>query len=122
MKDLMGAFFGFTLFCVGLLAVAMGVWGIFSNSGVIGGFLVFGGGAAALSGARFASMVSNPETEIPTVGNYLFALCFIVSLFILVLGLTGIFSNTLASLYLMLVAFVGAAISAWSVVRRSRLG
>lgn len=122
MKDMMGAFFGLTLFCVGLLAVAMGVWGIFSNSGVIGGFLVFGGGAAALSGARFASMVSNPQTEIPTVGNYLFALCFIVSLFILVLGLTGIFSNTLASLYLMLVAFVGAAISAWSVVRRSRLG
>lgn len=122
MKDMMGAFFGLTLFCVGLLAVAMGVWGIFSNSEVIGGFLVFGGGAAALSGARFASMVSNPQTEIPTVGNYLFALCFIVSLFILVLGLTGIFSNTFASLYLMLIAFAGAAISAWSVVRRSRLG
>jgi hypothetical protein len=122
MKDMMGAFFGFTLFCVGLLAVAMGVWGIYSNNGVIGAFLVFGGGAAALSGARFASMVSKPDVEIPTVGNYLFALCFIVSLFILVLGLTGIFSNTLTSLYLMLVAFVGAALSAWSVVRRSRLG
>ena len=122
MKDMMGAFFGFTLFCVGLLAVAMGVWGIFSNSGVIGGLLVFGGGAAALSGARFASMVSNPQKEIPIIGNYLFALCFIVSLFILVIGLTGIFSNTLASSYLMLVAFAGAAISAWSVVRRSRLG
>ena len=122
MKDMMGAFFGFTLFCVGLLAVAMGVWGIFSNNSVIGAFLVFGGGAAALSGARFASMVSRPEIEIPTVGNFLFALCFIVSLFILVLGLTGIFSNTLVSVYLMLVAFVGAAISAWSVVRRSRLG
>ena len=122
MKDTMGAFFGFTLFCVGVVAVVMGVWGIFSNSGVIGGFLVFGGGAAALSGARFASMVSNPQREIPTVGNYLFALCFVVSMFILVIGLTGIFSNTLTSLYLMLVAFAGAAISAWSVVRRSRLG
>ena len=122
MKDMMGAFFGVTLLCVGLLAVAMGMWGIFSNSSVIGGLLVFGGGVAALSGARFASMVSKPEMEVPVVGNYLFALCFIVSLFILVLGLTGIFSNTLASLYLMLVAFVGAAISAWSVVRRSRLG
>jgi|OpeIllAssembly_1097287.scaffolds.fasta_scaffold94042_2 hypothetical protein len=121
MKDIMGAFFGFTLFCVGLLAVAMGVWGIFSNSGVIGGFLVFGGGAAALSGARFASMVSNPQTEIPAVGNYLFALFFIVSVLILVFGLAGIFSNTVPSLYLVLVAFVGAAISAWSVVRRSRL-
>jgi hypothetical protein len=122
MKDMMGAFFGFTLFCVGLLAVAMGVWGIFSNNGVIGGFLVVGGGAAALSGARFASMVSRPQTEIPTVGNYLFALCFIVSLLILVIGLMGIFSNTFTSVFLMLVAFVGAAISAWSVVRRSRLG
>ncbi len=122
MKDMMGAFFGFTLFFVGLLAVAMGMWGIFSNSGMIGGFLVFGGGAAALSGARFASMVSKPEMEIPVVGNYLFGLCFVVSLLILVIGLMGIFSNTFTSLFLMLVAFVGAAISAWSVVRRSRLG
>jgi len=122
MKDTMGAFFGFTLFCVGVVAVVMGVWGIFSNSGVIGGFLVFGGGAAALSGARFASMVSNPQREIPTVGNYLFALCFVVSVLILVIGLMGIFSNTLASSYLILVASAGAAISAWSVVRRSRLG
>jgi hypothetical protein len=122
MKDSMGAFFGFTLFCVGVVAVAMGVWGIFSNNVVIGGFLVFGGGAAALAGARFASMVSNPRVEIPTVGNYLFALCFVVSVFILVIGLTGIFSNTITSLYLVLVAFAGAAISAWSVVRRSRLG
>jgi hypothetical protein len=122
MKDSMGAFFGFTLFCVGIVAVVMGVWGIFSNNGVIGGFLVFGGGAAALSGARFASMVSNPQREIPAIGNYLFALCFVVFVFVLVIGLTGIFSNTLTSLYLMLVAFAGAAISAWSVVRRSRLG
>jgi hypothetical protein len=52
----------------------------------------------------------------------LFGLCFVVALFILVLGLAGIFSNTLTSLYLILVAFIGAAISAWSVVRRSRLG
>ena len=122
MKDMMGAFFGFTLLCVGLLAVAMGVWGIFSDSGMIGSLLVFGGGVAALSGARFASMVSKPEMQVPVVGNYLFALCFIVSLFILVLGLTGIFSNTLASSYLVLVAFVGAGISAWSVVRASRPG
>jgi len=122
MKDSMGAFFGFTLFCVGVVAIIMGVWGIFSNSELIGGFLVFGGGAAALSGARFASMVSNPRVETPTVGNYLFALCFVVSVFILIIGLMGIFSNTLPSLYLVLVAFVGAAISAWSVVRRSRLG
>ena len=122
MKDTMGAFFGFTLFCVGVVAVVMGVWGIFSNNSMIGGFLVFGGGAAALTGARFASMVSNPRVEIPTVGNYLFALCFVVSMFILIIGLMGIFSNTLTSLYLMLVAFAGAAISAWSVVRRSRLG
>jgi hypothetical protein len=122
MKDMMGAFFGLTLFCVGLVAVVMGMWGIYTNNGLIGGFLVFGGGGAALSGARFASMVSKPDIEIPTVGNYLFGLCFVVALFILVLGLAGIFSNTLTSLYLILVAFVGAAISAWSVVRRSRLG
>ncbi|CAG0947764.1 hypothetical protein ANRL1_04519 [Anaerolineae bacterium] len=122
MKDTMGAFFGFTLFFVGVIAVVMGVWGIFSNNVVIGGFLVFGGGAAALSGARLASMVSNPLVEIPTVGNIMFGLCFVVSVFILVIGLTGIFSNTLTSLYLMLVAFAGAVISAWSVVRRSRLG
>ena len=122
MKDTLGSFFGFTLFCVGLLAVVIGMWGIFSNNIVIGGILVFGGGAAALAGARFASMVSNPQVEIPVVGNYLFALCFVVSVLILIIGLMGIFSNTLASSYLMLVASAGAAISAWSVVRRSRLG
>lgn len=122
MKDTLGAFFGFTLFCVGVIAIIMGVWGIFSDNGWIGGFLVFGGGVAALTGAHLASMVSNPLIEIPTVGNYMFGMCFIVSVFILVIGLMGIFSNTFASLYLMLVAFIGALISAWSVVRRSRLG
>ncbi|MBI5032691.1 MAG: hypothetical protein HZB51_19380 [Chloroflexi bacterium] len=122
MKDTMGSFFGFTLFAVGLLAVAMGVWGIFWNNGLIGGALLIGGGTAALSGAYFASMPSKDKTEIPTVGNYLFALCFVISILILVIGLTGIFSNTLASMYLILVASLGAAYSAWSVVRRSRLG
>jgi hypothetical protein len=57
MKDSMGTFFGLTLFGVGVTAVVMGVWGIFTNSGLIGGFLVFGGGATALLGARLASMV-----------------------------------------------------------------
>jgi hypothetical protein len=122
MKDTMGAFFGFTLFSIGVVAVIMGMWGIFSNYGLIGGFLVFGGGAGALAGARFASMVSNPQVEVPAVGNYLFALCFVVSILILIIGLTGIFSNTPVSLYLILVSAVGAIISAWSVVRRSRLG
>ncbi len=122
MKDTMGAFFGFTLFCVGLLAVVMGVWGIFSNNGVIGGFLVFGGGTAALAGARFASMPAKPQMKIPMVGNYLFAFCFVVSILILLLGLAGIFTNTLASVYFLLMAFAGATISAWSVVRASRPG
>jgi hypothetical protein len=122
MKDTMGSFFGFTLFCVGLLAVVMGVWGIFWNDSVIGGLLIIGGGAAALSGARFASMVSKAKVEIPVVGNYLFALCFVISVIILIIGITGIFSNTLSSLYLILVASAGAAFSAWSVLRRSRLG
>jgi len=122
MKDTMGTFFGFTLFCVGLLAVGMGVWGIFSNNVVIGGFLVLGGGAAALAGARFASMPSQSEKQIPVAGNLLFGLCFVVSVLIVIIGLMGIFSNTLASLYLILVASAGAAFSAWSVVRRSRLG
>jgi hypothetical protein len=122
MKDTMGSFFGFTLFCVGLLAVVMGVWGIFWNNALIGGALLIGGGIAALSGAYFASMPSKDKTEIPTVGNYLFALCFVISVIILVIGLWGIFSNIYASLYLILVASLGAAYSAWSVVRRSRLG
>lgn len=67
-------------------------------------------------------MVSNPRIEIPTVGNYLFALCFVVSVFILVIGLTDIFSNTLTSLYLMLVAFVGAAVSSDEHVTITRSG
>jgi hypothetical protein len=122
MKDSMGTFFGLTLFGVGVTAVVMGVWGIFTNSGLIGGLLVLGGGAAALLRARLASMVSKPQKEIPTVGNYIFALCFVVSIGVLAIGLAGIFSSTLTSAYLILVSFAGAAISAWSVVRRSRLG
>jgi hypothetical protein len=122
MKDSMGAFFGFTLFCVGLLAVGMGVWGIYFNNGITGGFLLFGGGVAALAGARFASMPSQSKMQIPVAGNLLFMLCFVVSVLILIIGLIGIFSTTLTSSYMILVASAGAAFSAWSVVRRSRLG
>lgn len=122
MKDLMGTFFGLVLFCVGVLAVGMGIWGIYGSNAIIGGFLLFGGGAAALAGARFASMPAKPEMRIPLVGNYLFAFCFVVSIAILLLGLAGIFTNTLASVYLLLMAFAGATISAWSVVRASRPG
>ncbi len=122
MKDTMGTFFGISLFCVGLVAVVMGVQGIFSNSGVIGGFLVFGGGAAALAGARFASMPAQSKKQVPVAGNLLFSLCFVVSVFLLVIGLKEIFHNAPTSMFLLLVAFAGAAISAWSVVRASRLG
>ncbi len=122
MKDTLGSFFGFTLFCVGILAVVMGMWGIFWNNAIIGGLLVIGGGTAALSGARFASKVPKTRVEVPIVGNYLFARCFVVSIVIVIIGLMGIFSNTLPSLYLILVASAGAAFSAWSVLRRSRPG
>ncbi len=122
MKDSMGAFFGISLFCVGVLAVVMGVQGIFSISSVIGGFLIFGGGAAALAGARFASMSAQSKMQVPVAGNLLFSMCFVVSIFLLVIGLKDIFTNTPTSSFLLLVAFAGAAISAWSVVRASRPG
>ena len=122
MKDSMGAFFGLVLFSVGALAICMGVWGILGSNAIVGAFLLFGGGVAALSGARFASMPADPKMKVPMVGNYLFGMCFVVSILILLLGLAGIFSNTLASFYFVLTAFAGAAISAWSVVRASRPG
>ena len=122
MKDSMGAFFGLVLFSIGVLAVGMGIWGIYGTNAIIGAFLLFGGGVAGLSGARFASMPAKPKQQVPMVGNYLFGLCFVVSVLILLLGLAGIFTNTSASLYFLLTAFAGAAISSWSVVRASRPG
>jgi hypothetical protein len=67
-------------------------------------------------------MPAKPEMRVPLAGNYLFGLCFVVSIMILLLGLAGVFTNTLASFYFLTMAFTGAAISAWSVVRASRPG
>lgn len=122
MKDTMGSFFGFTLSCLGVVAVGMGVWGIYSNYAIIGAFLLFGGGAAVLAGARLASMPAQSKKHVPVAGNLLFALCFVVSILLLFLGLKDIFTNTLVGLYFLVVAFAGASLSAWSVVRASRLG
>ncbi len=122
MKDILGTFFGIVLFGIGTGAAIMGVWAMYTYNAWLGGFLLLGGGASALLGARFASMPALPKMQIPIMGNYLFGLCFIVCIFFLVIGLTTIFSETLPSLFLMTLAFIGAAISAWSVVRRSRPG
>jgi hypothetical protein len=121
-KDLLGAFFGFTLFGVGVIGLIMGFWGLYVENRLIGAFLLVGGQVAALLGARFASMPAQPKRQPPVFGNYLFMLCFVTSIFILSFGLAGIFSDTLRSLFLLFLAFGSAAIAAWSVVRRSRPG
>ncbi len=122
MKDIMGTFFGLVLFGIGVGAAVIGVWSMYTYNAWIGAFLLLGGGAAALLGARFASMPAQPKMQVPVMGNYLFGLCFIVAVFFLVIGLTTIFSEPLPSIFLMTLAFIGAAVSAWSVVRRSRPG
>ncbi len=121
MKDMMGAFFGFTLFCVGALAVAMGVWGIFSNSSVIGGFLVFGGGAAALSGAYFASHVVERQSR-NSGRRQLFVRAVFYRLRIDSRHWAGgDFLQYRCEFVFDSLASLGAAYSAWSVMRRSRL-
>ncbi|MBI5030952.1 MAG: hypothetical protein HZB51_10525 [Chloroflexi bacterium] len=121
-KDALGAFFGFGLWAMGLATSILGVWGIYTQNHYIGALLVFGGQAVSLLGAAFASMPAEPKGEVPLVGNYLYGLCFVASVFILIIGLAEIFTVTLPSLYLMGVALSSAAISAWSVVRQNRPG
>ena len=121
-KEALGAFFGFGMWSIGMAAAVLGVWGIYAENETIGGLLVFIGPAIMLLGARFAAMPAEPKREVPLVGNYLFGLCFVSSVFILIVGMVNIFNTPVPSLYLMGVALACAAISAWSVVRRSQLG
>jgi hypothetical protein len=121
-KEALGAFFGFGMWSIGVAAAVLGVWGIYAENETIGGLLVFMGLAIMLLGAHFASMPAEPKREVPLVGNYLFGLCFVSSVFILIVGMVNIFNTPMPSLYLMAVAILSAAIAAWSVVRRSQLG
>lgn len=121
-KDILGALFGFGLFGIGVAALILGVWGLYSRNPIIGAFLIFGGQTAAILGARFASMPAQPKRQMPLIGNYLYGLSFVVSISLLVLALATVFSTPLPSIYLMIVAFLGTAVAAWSVVRRSQPG
>ena len=121
-KDALGAFFGFGLWAMGLATSILGVWGLYTQNQYVGALLVFGGQAVSILGAAFASMPAEPKGEIPLVGNYLYGLCFVAAVFILIVALAEIFTVTMPSLYLMVVALGTAAISAWSVVRQSRPG
>lgn len=121
-KDALGAFFGFALWAMGLATSILGVWGIYTQNQNIGALLVLGGQVVCLLGAAFASMPAEPKGQVPLVGNYLYGLCFVASVFILIIGLAEIFSVTMPSLYVLTVGLSAAAVSAWSVVRQSRPG
>ncbi len=122
-KEALGAFFGFAMWALGLATSMLGVWGLYTQPNpMIGAFLIFAGQAVSLMGAAFASMPDEPKGQVPLVGNYLYGLCFVAAVFLLIIGLAEIFAVTTPSLYLLLVGMTAAAISAWSVVRQSRPG
>ena len=122
-KEALGAFFGFALWAMGLATSILGVWGIYTQPNqMIGALLILGGQVVSLMGAAFASMPAEPKGQVPLVGNYLYGLCFIAAVFILIIGLAEIFAVTNPSLYLLVVGLGSAAVAAWSVVRQSRPG
>ncbi len=112
-ERLMRVLIGITFVVIGLVAVLpLGLPKIFSPNGDEVGvamFLVFGGEVAVLSGAGLTKyyFASND-----VIGKVLFGLCFVVSVVLMIAGLTTVFSDIGISAYLLVVGFVGALLSA----------
>jgi len=108
----MRAFFGTTLLFIGLVAVLLfGLPRVYSytSEAWIAMFLVFGGGIAALSGAGLSG--SNNHGGL---SRWLYAFCFIAFVITIIFGLINVFNEerTGVSIYLLVVGFFGACISA----------
>jgi hypothetical protein len=105
----MQALAGITLVALGLIAVAfLGLPQAF-NQPVQALFLVFAGETAAVSGAWLVQYYYQNQN---TIGKLLFALCFLASVACVVVGLFNVFDHSGESIFLIIVGFTGAFLSA----------
>ena len=105
----MQAFAGITLVAIGLIAVAfLGLPQAFAQPGQAL-FLVFAGEIAAVSGAWLVQYYFQNQNNI---GKTLFALCFLASVACMIMGLFNVFAHTGQSVFLIVVGFAGAFLSA----------
>jgi hypothetical protein len=105
----MQAIAGITLVALGLIAVAfLGLPQAF-NQPAQALFLVFAGEIAAVSGAWLVQYYYQNQNAI---GKLLFALCFLASVACVVVGLFNVFDHSGESIFLIVVGFAGAFLSA----------
>jgi hypothetical protein len=105
----MQAIAGITFVALGLIAVAfLGLPQAF-NQPVQALFLIFAGEAAAVSGAWLVQYYYQNQNAI---GKLLFALCFLASVACVVVGLFNVFEHSGESIFLIVVGFAGAFLSA----------
>lgn len=109
----MQALFGIILAVIGLIAITvLGLPQAFSadgNTAAVALFLVMGGEVAALSGAWLTKYyyLSNAR-----LGQVLFGVGFVLSVAVVIVGLSHIFSEMGAGIFLVIVGFIGAFTSA----------
>ena len=111
-ESLIREFFGITLAGIGLAALVLGLTQVYSPDGDrswIAMFLIFGGEIATLSGAWLARTYQCIDIS----SKVLYTVCFVVSVILMVMGLFNVFTEPAISLYLLIVAFLAAFVSAW---------
>jgi len=112
-ERLMRVLIGITFVVLGLVAVLpLGLPKVFSpdvGDSSVAMFLIFGGEVAALSGAGLTKYYYAGSD---VIGKILFGLCFVVSVALMIAGLVTVFGNIGVSVYLLIVGFVGALLSA----------
>ena len=105
----MQALAGITFVALGLIAVAfLGLPQAFNQS-TQALFLVFAGEIAAISGAWLVQYYYQNQN---TTGKILFALCFLASVACIVVGLFNVFDHSGESIFLIIIGFTGAFLSA----------
>ncbi len=108
----MRAILGLTLVVLGLIALSLGLVQIHApdvEKTAVAMFLVFGGEVAGLSGSWLTKYYFGSGDRI---GKTLFALSFIASTVLMIVGLIYVFTEIGTSVYLLIVGFVGALLSA----------
>ena len=121
-EKLMRAFFGITLFLIGLAAaLPLGLPKVLAFDELhqaikleagVAMFLIFGGEVTALSGSL---LIKSGSPDRYNSGQWLFAACFVASALLMVVGLANVFAaeRVGVSIYLLSIGFAAAFFSAY---------